>query len=155
AHRERRVMRVAVRASLDDFREGRFFWRGHHKEMIEVAKWFGLRKEPHEIMVYDDVILFVAMKQASAIGAQRRKNRLGRRGIRPGSVLIKYFRNIAGKDLNALFPNVRVVMSTLDKLMLGVPALAGGIPILFNLASTLTVLFLVIGFYLGVVGAVQ
>jgi hypothetical protein len=155
AHRERRVMRVAVKASLDDFREVRFFRRGHHKETIEVAKWFGLRKEPHEIMVYDDVILFVAMKPASAIDAQRRKKRLGRRGIRAGSVLIKYFRNIAGKDLNALFPNVRVVMSTLDKLVLSVPAVAGGIPILFNLASTITVLFLVIGFYLGVVAAVE
>jgi hypothetical protein len=155
AHRERRVMRVAVKASLDDFREVRFFRRGHHKETIEVAKWFGLRKEPHEIMVYDDVILFVAMKPASVIDAQRRKKRLGRRGIRAGSVLIKYFRNIAGKDLNALFPNVRVVMSTLDKLVLSVPAVAGGIPILFNLASTITVLFLVIGFYLGVVAAVE
>ena len=46
-------------------------------------------------------------------------------------------------------------MSTFDKLFLSVPALAGAIPILFNLASTVTVLFLVIGFYLGVVAAVE
>jgi hypothetical protein len=77
------------------------------------------------------------------------------RRIRPGSVLIKYFRNIASSDLNALFPNVQVVMSTFDKLFLGVPALAGGIPILFNLASTVTVLFLVIGFYLGVSASIE
>ena len=65
-------------------------------------------------------------------------------------MLIKYFRNIASADLNALFPNVRVVMSTFDKLLLAVPALAGGIPILLNLWSTVTVLFLVVGFYLGI-----
>ena len=58
-------------------------------------------------------------------------------------MLLKYFRNIASGDLNALFPNVRVVMSNIDKLLLGLPALAGGIPILLNLYATITVLFLV------------
>ena len=77
------------------------------------------------------------------------------RRIRPGSVLIKYFRNIASSDLNALFPNVRVVMSLWDKLILGVPAILGGIPILIKLASTVTVLFLVIGFYLGLSASVH
>ena len=46
-------------------------------------------------------------------------------------------------------------MSIFDKLLLSVPALAGGVPILLNLASTVTVLFLVIGFYLGLVAAVE
>ena len=42
-----------------------------------------------------------------------------------------------------------------DRLMLGVPALIGGVPILLKLASTLTVLFLVAGFYLGLSNAVR
>jgi hypothetical protein len=46
-------------------------------------------------------------------------------------------------------------MSTFDKLALGLPALAGGVPIALSLTSTLTVLFLVVGFYLGVVGVVE
>jgi hypothetical protein len=155
AHAARKVMRVAVEASLDDFREVRFFRRGHHTETAETSRWFGLRKEHHPVLVYDDLILFVATKTAAELRSQRRQRQLSRRGIRPGSVLIKYFRNIAGKDLNALFPNVRVVMSMVDKLVLAVPALAGGIPILLNLASTITVLFLVLGFYLGLVAAVE
>jgi hypothetical protein len=75
--------------------------------------------------------------------------------LRPGAVLLKSFRNIASADLNALFPNIRVVMSLRDRLILTIPAIAGGIPIVLNLASTLTVLFLVIGFYLGLVGAIK
>ena len=43
-------------------------------------------------------------------------------------------------------------MSLSDQLMLGVPAIFGGIPILIKLASTLVILFLVAGFYLGVNG---
>jgi hypothetical protein len=155
AHRERKVMRVEVEAPIDDFRDVRFFRRGHHHETVETATWLGLRKETHDVVVYDDLVLFVAMKPEAQIASRRRKRRLEQRKIRTGSVLIKYFRNIAAKDLNALFPNVRVVMSTFDKLSLSVPALAGGIPILINLASTITVLFLVIGFYLGLVAAVE
>ncbi len=64
-------------------------------------------------------------------------------------MLIKYFRNIAGIDLNALFPDVRVVLSLADKLLLSGPALVGGVPVLLKLVSSLTVLFLVIGFYFG------
>jgi hypothetical protein len=154
AHRARKVMRVAVEASLEDFREVRFFRRGHHTEMVETSRWLGLRKERHPVLVYDDLILFVATKTAPELNSHQQRQ-LRRRGIRAGSVLIKYFRNIAGKDLNALFPNVRVVMSMIDKLVLGLPALAGGIPILLNLASTITVLFLVLGFYLGLVAAVE
>src|SRR6185312_17552833 len=75
--------------------------------------------------------------------------------VRPGAVLLKYFRDIARTDLNALFPDVRVVMGLRDRLMLGVPALVGGIPILLKLASTLTVLFVVAGFYLGLHGSVK
>jgi uncharacterized protein DUF3754 len=155
AHRERKAMRVKVAVSLDDFRDVRFFRRGHHQETIETREWFGLRKDRHEVTIYDDIVLFAATKPAAEIASQRERKLLARRRIRPGSVLIKYFRNVASTDLNALFPNVRVVMSMLDSLALGVPALAGAIPLLLNLASTVTVLFLVIGFYLGIVAAVE
>ena len=149
AHRRRSAMRVEIVAPLDDFREVRFFRRGHHEETIALAGWLGLRKRATQVLVYDDVVLLVAMKTAADIVSQRERKRLVRRQLRPGSVLIKYFRNIAAIDLNALFPNVRVVLSWRDKLMLSGPALFGGVPILLKLASTITVLFLVIGFYFG------
>ena len=97
--------------------------------------------------MYDDVVLLVAMKAEDT--AANGKKRTRKRKVRPGAVLLKYFRDIASADLNALFPDVRVVMNLRDQLMLGVPALIGGIPILLKLASTVTVLFLVAGFYLG------
>ena len=75
--------------------------------------------------------------------------------LRPGAVLLKYFRDIARTDLNALFPDVRVVMGLKDRLWLGVPALIGGIPILIKIASTVTVLFLVASFYLGMAGTAK
>ena len=155
AHDEHKTTRVKLAFSRDDFREVRFFHRGHHTETIEVRKWAGLRKERHPVTVYEDIVLFAATRVVPAIALRRERRLLERRRIRPGSVLIKYFRNVAASDLNALYPNVRVVMGMLDSLALGVPAIIGAVPILINLTSTVTVLFLVIGFYVGLVAAVE
>jgi hypothetical protein len=149
AHRQRAGQRVAVKAPLHDFRDVRFWRRGRHCERRVVVDWFGWRRRTVEVEVYDDVVLMVAMKSHEEIDSRRELKNLERRKIVPGSVLLKYFRNIASGDLNALFPNVRVVMSNVDKLTLGLPAIAGGIPILLKIYATITVLFLVIGFYLG------
>jgi hypothetical protein len=155
AHRRRSVLRVEVDAPLDDFREVRFYRRGHHVEAFEVPEWFGLRKRKIEAEVYDDVVLLAAMKPKAAIGSPRQARKLERRKIPPGSVLLKCFRNIATGDLNALFPNARVVLSRSDVLMLGLPALVGGIPILLKIYATITVLFLLVGVYLGVGAAME
>ena len=148
AHR-RRTVPVEVKAEHDDFREVRFYRRGHHAEQIEIAEWFGLRRRKVEIEVFDDIVLVVAMKTQAEIGSRRELRFLERRKVVPGSVLLKYFRNIACGDLYALFPNARVVMSSFDKAFLGLPAIAGGIPILLKLYATISVLFLVAGVYLG------
>ena len=153
--RESALVRVTLRAPIEQFREVRFFRRGHHQEIFEIPRWFGLGRKKVEAMVHDDVVLMVAMKSEADLRGRARRKLRAHRKCRPGAVLIKYFRNIAGADLNALFPNVEVVMSRFDKLVLGVPAIAGGVPILLNLGSTITVLFLVVGFYLGISGAVE
>jgi hypothetical protein len=157
AHREHGIIRIGIHAPVDDYREIRFYRRGQHRETIEITEWYGWRKRKLEADVYDDVVLLVTMKNENGAdgSGKKKKSRGGRRKVRPGAVLIKYFRNIVCADLNTLFPDVRVVMGLRDKLILGVPALLGGIPILLKLASTVTVLFLVAGFYLGVSSAVR
>jgi hypothetical protein len=159
AFAERARVRVKIKAPLEDYRDVRMFRRGHHSETIDVPIWFGLRRRPLDVVVYDDVVLMVATRPDGMTPADVRKSFAGaRRGgpkVRGGAVLFKYFRHIAHADLKALLPNVRVVMSLFDRLSLGVPAIVGGVPILIKLASTLTVLFVVAGFYLGVSGTIR
>jgi len=154
AHAEHHVLRVAVETPAEDFRDLLLFRRGHHVETVELKEWFGLRKREVEVLIYEHVVLMVMIKPEGRL-TPKQKKRLERSRLRPGSVLIKYFQNIARPDLDMLFPNVRVVMSLFDKLFLGVPALAGSIPILLNLLPTVTVLFVVLGFYLGFGGAIE
>jgi Protein of unknown function (DUF3754) len=160
---EHALVRVRIKVAVEEFRDVRMFRRGDHKETIEIPYLFGLRRRTVEIEVYDDVVLMVATRPDDATaarprtltGAWRRRNDGRKKQIRGGAVLFKYFRHIARGDLEALFPNVRVVMSVFDQLSLGVPALVGGVPILIKLASTLTVLFAVVGFYLGLSGTLH
>jgi hypothetical protein len=151
AHREHALVQVDVVAPRDNYREVRFFRRGHHRETIEIREWFGWRARSAEVDVYNDVVLLITMRNdAKPRGRHTRHVKL-----RPGSVLLKYFRDIARTVLNALFPDVRVVMGLKDRLWLAVPAVFGGIPILIKLATTMTVLFLVAGFYTGLGGSVK
>jgi hypothetical protein len=158
AFAERARVRLRIKAPVEDYRDVRMFRRGHHIETIEDPIWFGLRHRRREVLVYDDVVLMIATKPALARSAGVHKTlasaRHGGQKVRDGAVLFKYFRHIARADLKALFPNARVVRSLFDHLTLGVPAIIGGVPILLKLASTLTVLFLVAGFYLGVSGGI-
>ncbi len=158
AFAERARVRVKIKAPVEDYRDVRMFRRGHHTETIDVPVWFGLRRQKLDVTVYDDVVLMVATRPGGVTPADARKLARARGGgqkIRSGAVLFKYFRHIARGDLKALFPNVRVVMSLFDHLMLGVPAIVGGVPILIKLASTMTVLFVVAGFYLGLSGTLH
>jgi Protein of unknown function (DUF3754) len=158
AFAERARVRVKIKVPVEDYREIRMFRRGHHTETIDVPVWFGLRRQKLDVVVYDDVVLMVATRPGGMTRADARKLARATGGgqkIRSGAVLFKYFRHIARGDLKALFPNVRVVMSLFDNLTLGVPAIVGGIPILIKLASTMTVLFLVAGFYLGLSGTIR
>ena len=158
AFSEHARVRVKIKVSVEDYRDVRMFRRGHHTEAIEIPIWFGLRKRKLDVVVYDDVVLMVATRPGGVTPSDARRlsrSRGGGQKIRSGAVLFKYFRHIARGDLEALFPNVRVVMSLFDQLTLGVPALVGGVPILLKLASTLTVLFVVAGFYLGLSGTIR
>jgi hypothetical protein len=158
AFAERARVRVKIKAPVEDYRDVRMYRRGHHTETIEIPAWFGLRRRPLDVVVYDDVVLMVATRPERTTPADAGKAlasaRRGGRKVRGGAVLFKYFRHIARADLKALFPNARVVMSLTDQLTLGVPALVGGVPILLKLASSITVLFLVAGFYLGITGSI-
>jgi Protein of unknown function (DUF3754) len=158
AFAEHARVRVKLKAPVGDYRDIRMFRRGHHTETIEIPIWFGLRKRKLDVVVYDDVVLMVATWPGNVTRSDARRlarSRGGGQKIRSGAVLFKYFRHVARGDLEALFPNVRVVMSLFDQLTLGVPALVGGVPILIKLASTLTVLFVVAGFYLGLSGTLR
>ncbi len=155
SHRERHALKVEIAIPAGDYREVRFFRRGHHRAKVEIAEWFGWRKREVDVEVYDHLVLMVMVKPEREIASARLRRRLAKSRLRPGTILIKYFRDVVRGDLNMLYPDVRVVLSLFDKLSLGLPGIAGGIPLLLKLLPAVSVLFVVIAAYLGVSGTVH
>jgi len=154
SHQERHVLKVKIEIPTDDYREVRVFRRGHHRDTVDVAEWFGLRKRLVATDVYDNLVLMVMIKPVGEI-SKRVAHRLAHKRLRPGTILLKYFRDVARSDLSMLFPDVRVVLSQFDIVTLGLPAIAGGVPIILNLLPTISVLFAVAAVYLGFSGTVH
>jgi hypothetical protein len=64
--------------------------------------------------------------------------------------MLKLFQNVPDADVEMLFPNTRVGMRRIDKLMIGIPALiSGGLTFSTKLGTTLVLLGSVFGFWLG------
>lgn len=133
----------------------RYFVRGAHNEEVQVKRFFLFRKKVTAPFV-DDVIVLVAFKDESEIKKSARKRVFQmRRGVRPGAVMLKRFRNVAEEELISLHPGAKPAMPRRDQVILAAPAIAGGLPVALQLWPALSVLFAIIAIYFGAQGAVS
>lgn len=152
------LLDVKTRTPVHAYETIRVFYRGRRADAIAQANALGFKsKKTIPTETFDDVVVFVRFKQPDGI-PRRRFPLAPRRGLpgdaEPGSVMIKLFRNISRLELPTLLPDVQVVMSRKDALLLGGPALLGGVPVMLNLLPALSVVLVVIGAYLGFSGEV-
>jgi hypothetical protein len=142
---------LRIKASAAGVRRVRVFARGGHGERHERRVWFGLRKEEIDAEILDEVVFLVAFRDEAEI-ARRDARALARmrRGVRPGSVLVKLFANVARHELAALHPGAKPAMRTRDQLYLGVPALAGAVPLVLQIGPAVSVIFALIAGYFTV-----
>ncbi len=154
---EHPLLDVKTRTPMEAYESVRIFCRGKTSQTIERRGALGRRGVATIADVFEDVVVMVRFKREDASekknGASLAVDRPG--GRQPGTVLIKYFRNISRPELPMLLPDVRIVMKQKDMLLLGGPALLGGVPIVINLMPALSVLLVVAGAYLGFKGAVS
>lgn len=146
ALREHSLLNIRLEVDFDDFEQILFFQRGESSRREIVSSHFGLRRRSIEFISYDRVLVYVKFRPANAL-APERQDKLG---VAPGSTLLKLFQNVPSADLEMLFPNTEVRMRTLDKLLIGVPAAAGGIALLVTkLGGSLLLLLALLAFALG------
>lgn len=139
---------LSIKASHAGIRRIRFFARGQRQETIELKEWLGLKTRRIEAEIMNDVVVLVGFKAAGEIGkSDRSAFAKMRRGVRPGSALVKHFRNVAAPELVTLHPGAKPSMRGRDQVFLAAPALAGGVPVLLNLWPALTVLAAVAAAY--------
>ena len=146
---EESLMKVRLEADFDDFEQVSFHRRGVRTRREEVKHLFGLRRRTIEFTNYAKVLVYVKFKDADHFEARGKD--VGGLPFTPGSTIIKLFQDVPRADLEMLFPNARIRMRLVDKLLIGVPAVVSGVVVVVTklLASLIPVLLL-LGFWLGV-----
>ena len=138
------LFRLKLYVDLDEFEEALLYTRGASPQEEEVKSFFGLRRRRVQFMNFERVVLFIRFRDD--VDAQ---STLG--GCQPGSTMLKLFQNVPGADVEMLFPNTRVGMRLIDKLMIGVPAIvSGSVVMTTKLGATLVLLGSLAGYWLGV-----
>ena len=146
---EESLLKVRLEADFDDFEQVVFYRRGVHTRQEELKHLFGLRRRTIEFTNYGKVLVYVKFKDAAHFDAKGKN--VDDLPFTPGSTIIKLFQDVPRADLEMLFPNARVRMRLVDKLLIGVPAVVSGvIVVVTKLIASLIPVLLLLGFWLGV-----
>lgn len=144
AMRHSSLFQVRLVVDMRDYEEVLLYTRGASQRKEELREFFGLWKRTVRFTNYERVVLYLRVKpDVDSEGV------LGH--CPPNRTMLKLFRNVPEADLEMLFPNIRVGMRFLDKLMIGVPALVSGAAVFTTkMGATLLLLGSLLGFWLGV-----
>jgi hypothetical protein len=143
---EESLFQIRLEVDFDDFEDVIFFRRGKSIKEETLVKLFGLRKKKFQFTNYERVAIYIKFKEKPYFDSQDRKNLY----FEPGSTIIKLFHNVPKADLEMLFPNSKVRMKTIDKIIIGVPAAVSGIIVLVTkLGASLLLVGSVLSFWLG------
>lgn len=137
------LFQVRLYVDMKDFDEVLLYTRGASSREETLREFFGLWRRRVQFTNFDRVLLYIRFKDEidsnSALGE-----------CEGGSIMLKLFQNVPAADLEMLFPNIRVGMRWLDRLLIGVPALvSGGLVFTTKAGATLLLLGSLLGFWLG------
>lgn len=143
ALRSSSLFQLRLHVDMDEFDEVLLYTRGASKRSEVLREFFGLWKRNVRFTNFDRVVLFIRFREDVDSD-----NALGQ--CPPGSTMLKLFQNVPESDIEMLFPNIRLGMRLLDKLIIGVPAvISGTIVVTTRLGATVLLLGSLLGFWLG------
>lgn len=141
---ESSLFRIRLNVNFNDFSEVLLFCRGESKRKETVSSWLGLGSKTIEFINYERAVVYIRFRE----DYKQSKDQLP--SCKPGATLLKLFQNVPKADFEMLFPNTRVQMRTVDKLLIGIPAVvSGGIVLSTKLGASLILLGSLLGFWLG------
>jgi len=145
AFEESSLFQLKLNIDFDAFEEALLFTRGESIHTEQVSTLWGLIKRDVTFSNFDRVVIYIRYRDdVTSDGAP------GAGRVKPGATMLKLFQNVPRADVEMLFPNTRLGMRLVDKLMIGVPALAGAVAIAMTKAgASLLLLVSLIGFWLG------
>ena len=134
------LFNLQLHVDFNEFEEVAVYTRGESERREMVPRILGFFPRPVLFQSYDRVVLYIKFAKELAPNPFNK----------PGSTILKLFHNVPRDDVEMLFPNTRLGMRMIDKLILGVPAVVGGgIVLSTKMGASLILLGALLGFYLG------
>ena len=113
--------------NFDDFQEYQIFARGLTKQKEKIKKFIFWNKEI-EIEYYERIVIFLHYKKEGYF--LEKKQNPNELLFSPNSIVLKIFKRVPKNDLETIFPNAEPKMPMKDKLLLWIPGIGGGVPII-------------------------
>jgi hypothetical protein len=113
--------------NFEDFQDYKIYARGLSSTKETIKKFFFWKKEV-DIEYYDRVVLFLHYNSEAYFTNTKKK--YPKEHFSPNSIILKIFKRVPKNDLETIFPNAIPKMSLMDKLLLWIPGIGGGVPIL-------------------------
>lgn len=118
---------LQLKINFDYFKEYKVYCRGvdQYKETVR-HRYFWKKEKDFE--TFERVIIYIQYKDKEYFDSK--KINIEKLSFKPSTIILKTFKRVPKNDIETIFPNANPVMSLKDKLLLWVPALGGGIPML-------------------------
>jgi hypothetical protein len=139
----RSLFPIAVVVDTSVYADFVIFARGETHRSATIPRFYGISRKTIPVPTFDRVCIYIRFKTAAEL--QLQPGELSKQPFEPGTTVLKLFRNIPKADLEMVFPNCRPTMRPVDKLLFGVPALVGGIPVIIKLVPAAVALAIVFG----------
>jgi len=134
---EESLFKIKLQVDFDAFSKVLLYCRGESKKNVTVNNFFGLYNKDVSFTNYERVVILLKQKHIETTDQAE-------------SIFLKLFKNVPKADLEMLFPNTKIKMRTIDKLLIGVPAaMSGGIIITTKLGATVILLASLISYWVG------
>lgn len=135
------LFQVKLKLDFSEYDEVLLFVRGESEQTSDVSTLWGLFRSTVTFRNFDRVVIYLKYRDDLAPEIAQGRS---------GATILKLFQNVPRADLEMLFPNTRVAMRNIDKLLIGIPAIAGAVAIFTTPAGTsLLLLATLIGFWMG------
>ncbi len=138
------LIKLRTKVDIDEYDRLLCFARGDVHKEVSIKRLF--RKRTERVNVLQRVLLFLKLKDEAWFEEHGRKHHTR---MKPGKIYLYFYKDVPKWDLELLFPNVRVGMRLKDKLMFGIPAVGGGVGVIFKILPQIVVLGGVVLFFLG------
>ena len=132
---------VELNVNFDDFESYAVYYRGNTSKTINKPTIFGLHYAK-AVDAWERVVLLIKFKDESYFLERFNGNHQKLESLKftPGKTYTYMYTNIAPEELRLLFPNTTIGISIKDKLILGLPILGAGIPVIIKILSQLPAL---------------